>query len=307
MTLHPALTAMVAKAAKYPPMHLVPLATVREAAPRLLRTGLPPEHVDSAEDIVLGELPRPVRVRVYRPDTGKGRPLTLFFHGSGFTICSIETHDAMCRQICARSGSVVVSVDYSLAPENPYPAGPDDCQAATRWAARNAMRLGADASRMALCGDSAGGAMAAVVAMRSRAAGEPAIKAQILIYPVTDHYSAGHASFEQRGTGCGLLRDEMRWFWDQYLPDPSQAANPDVSPARAPDLRGLPQSYVMVAEYDVLRDEGLAYARALATADVPVTLRHYTDMNHGFLNWVGVVDRADEAMNALAAWMRFTL
>jgi acetyl esterase len=305
--LHPQLAAMVEKASRYPPMSRMPLDELRKAAPRLLRTGLPPEAVGSVEDLVLPDAVRPVRLRVYRPDTGSGRPLTMFFHGSGFTFCSIETHDAMCRQICNRSASVVVSVDYSLAPEHPYPAGPDDCVAATLWAARNAGRFGADPQRLALCGDSAGGTMAAVVAMRARDGDRPPIKAQALIYPVTDHYSARHRSFEERGTGCGLLAEDMRWFWNNYLPDVSLAGHPHVSPARAPDLKGLPPAFVAVAEYDVLRDEGLAFARALFDAGVPVTLRHDKDMNHGFLNWVGIIDRADEAMAELTAWLRGVL
>jgi acetyl esterase len=305
--LHPRLAAMVAKAARHPPMHEVPLAIVREAAPKLLATALPPEEIAGVEDHIVHAGGRSVLLRVYRPDPGAVRPLVMFFHGSGFTICSVETHDTMCRQICRRSGSVVVSVDYALAPEHPYPAGPDDCWNATLHVARNAGNFGADPARLALCGDSAGATMAAVVALRARERGGPAIRAQVLIYPVVDHFSAGYASYAERGRGVGLRDDEMRWFWTQYLPDASMASLPDVSPARASTLSGLPQAYVATAEYDVLRDEGMAYAAALVRAGVPVVHRHYDDMNHGFLNWVGVVDRADEAMDALCDWLRLVL
>ncbi|MET0427968.1 MAG: alpha/beta hydrolase [Microvirga sp.] len=307
MTLDPVLAAKVEKGARFPPMNRLPLDLVRDAALRQLATGLPKEPVGSIEDIRFEGPDRPIRVRVYRPDSRGDRPLTLFFHGSGFVICSLDTHDDMCRQICRRAGSVVVSVDYSLAPERPFPAGPEDCFAATLWAVHNAGRLGADPARLAVCGDSAGGNLAAGVALRARAEGGPAIKAQILIYPVTDHYSAGHRSYVERGSGCGLLQEDMRWFWDSYLPDPSLAQHPAVSPARAENLDGLPPAYIAVAEYDVLRDEGLTFARRLAEAGIPVELRHYPDMNHGFLNWVGIVDRAGEAMDDLTAWMRATL
>jgi acetyl esterase len=305
--LHPQLAAMVEKAARFPPLHKLPLGDLRQAAPRMLKTGLPSEEVALVEDLVLPGYARQIRLRVYRPNMDAGNPLTMFFHGSGFTFCSIETHDAMCRQICNRAASVVVSVDYSLAPENPYPAGPDDCFAATLWAARNSARFGADSRRLAVCGDSAGGTMATVVAMRARDEDGPPITAQTLIYPVTDHYSAGHRSYDERGKGCGLLQADIRWFWDNYLPDTALAAHPHVSPVRAKTLNELPQAYIAVAEYDVLRDEGRAYARALADAGVPVILRHYGDMNHGFLNWVGIVDRADEAMNDMTTWMRGVL
>lgn len=304
---------MVGKAARHPPMHRVPLAELRAAMPRQLSSGLPREAVGEVEDRDIAGPRGPIGLRVYRPAVpggGEGDeprpPLTLFFHGSGFTICSLDTHDAICRQICNRSGTLVVSVDYRLAPENPFPAGPEDCWAATVWAAGHAEALGARPGPLAVCGDSAGGTMAALVALRARDAGGPAIGAQLLLYPVTDHYAAGHPSFDERGAGCGMTREDMRWFWDQYLPDPSLAGRADVSPARAPDLSGLPPTYVAIAEYDVLRDEGELFARRLGEAGVPVTLRRYPTMNHGFLHWVGVVEAAGDAMNDLGGWLRNT-
>jgi acetyl esterase len=304
MPLHPQLAAMVAKASRYPPMHQVPVPLLRESAAKQLRTGLAKEDVAKVEDAAIDGPGGPIRIRIYRPTLESDLPLTMFFHGSGFVICSLDTHDDMCRQICNRSGTIVVSVDYRLAPENPYPAAPDDCRAATLWTARNGARLGADVRRLAVCGDSAGGAMAAIVSLRTRDEGGPPIKAQVLVYPVTDHYSARHPSYEARGEGYGLRRDEMQWFWDLYLPEAMDAGHAYVSPARAPDLTGMPPSYIVTAEYDVLRDEGERYAAALRAAGVPVELKRYHDMNHGFLNWVGLVDRATEAMDDLGAWMR---
>ncbi len=139
-------------------------------------------------------------------------------HGGGFAICGLDTHDAMCRQICRRSGAVMVAVDYALAPEHPFPAGLDDCRAALRWLSGNAERIGADARRLALCGDSAGANLAIGLALSGVDA-----RALALVYPVTDHYSAGHGSYDERGAGCGLTAGEMRWFWDMYLPDPALA------------------------------------------------------------------------------------
>ena len=306
--LHPLLRAKVDEAAPWPLMHQAPLAKVRAAASRRLDTGLPKEAVASVQDVVAVDAERPIRLRVYRPDMRTDRPLTVFFHGGGFAICSLDTHDGMCRQICRRAGSVVVSVDYRLAPEHPYPAGPDDCYAATLWAAANANRLGADRSRLAVCGDSAGGALAAAVALRARTETRLGITAQILLYPVTDHYSAARPSYTERGgRDCGLTADEMRWFWDLYLPDQSLSHESIVSPARAADFVGLPEAYVVTAEYDLLRDEGEAYARSLAAAGVPVAVKPYETRNHGFLNGVGGVAPASEAIDELAAWMRARL
>ncbi len=307
MPIHPALQAMLDKAANLPPMHTVPLEAIRATDLKRYDIGVPRDEVATVEDRTIPGPRGDMRIRIYRPDHEQGRPVTVFFHGSGFCICSIDTHDAMCRQICRRGGTVVVSVDYALAPENKFPAGPDDSYAAVCWTAAHAAEFGGDPTRLAVCGDSAGGTMAAVSAIRARDRGGPAIKAQMLLYPVTDHYSGGHASFEQRGTGCGLTADGMRWFWDFYLASPEDAAKPDASPLRTPSLAGLPRTFLITAEYDLLRDEGEAYGKRLREAGVPVDFIRYDDMNHGFLNWVGLFDRPTEAMDTLCAWIRRTL
>ncbi len=304
MPIHPALQAMLDKAVNLPPMHTVPLAAIRATDLKRYDIGVPKDEVASAEDRTIPGPRGEIRIRIYRPDLENGRPVTVFFHGSGFCICSIDTHDAMCRQICRRGGTVVVSVDYGLAPENPFPAGPDDAYAAVLWTAAHAASFGGDPTRLAVCGDSAGGTMAAVSAIRARDENGPAIKAQMLLYPVTDHYTGGHASFEERGSGFGLTADGMRWFWDFYVPSTDQAGHPHVSPYRAGSLAGLPKCYLITAEYDLLRDEGEAYGRRLRDAGVAVDHVRYADMNHGFLNWVGLFDRPSEAMDALAAWIR---
>lgn len=307
MPLHPDLAAMLAKAAGLPPMHTVPVDAIRATDLKRYDIGVPKDEVHSVEDRLIAGPRGEIRIRIYRPDGAHGHPVTVFFHGSGFVICSIETHDAMCRQICKRGHSIVVSVDYRLAPENKFPAGPDDCYAATLWSAAHAHEIGGDPSRLAVCGDSAGGCMAAVVAQRARDENGPSLNAQILLYPVTDHYSVARLSYQERGTGFGLTREGMMWFWDLYLGDPVHGSHPHASPLRAARFEGLPQTYLITGEYDLLRDEGEDYAAALIHAGVPVTFKRYHDMNHGFLNWVGLVDRSTEAMNALALWMRQTL
>jgi acetyl esterase len=149
--------------------------------------------------------------------------------------------------------------------------------------------------------------MAAIAALRARDEGGPKITAQILLYPVTDHYSVERPSYAERGSGCGLTRDAMIWAWDLYLQTPEQGAHPHASPIRAQSLAGLPKAYVITGEYDLLRDEGEDYAQRLRQAGVAVELKRYDDMNHGFLNWVGLVDRSTEAMDAIGAWMRKSL
>ncbi len=249
----------------------------------------------------------PLALRVYTP-AGKGPfPLMVFFHGSGFVVCSLDTHDGMCRNLCAGTGCVVVSVDYRLAPEAKFPAAPDDCLAATRWAAANAAALGADPGRILVAGDSAGGNLAAVTALRIRDEGGPALLGQLLIYPVTDYYDSGSPSMIENAEGYGLTRAGMIWFWNHYLPAPEDGANPHASPLRARNLSGLPPALVVTAELDPLRDEGEAYAERLRQAGVKTEMKRWDGMNHGFFFWPGVVDRAGLAMDEACAGVRAML
>ena len=298
---------MLDRAAALPALETLPIATIRAGDVARYRTRVPLDAVDSIEDRHIPGPAGPIRIRIYRPDPVDGHPVTVFFHGSGFVICSIETHDAMCRQLCRRSATIVVSVDYRLAPENKFPAAPDDCLAATEWVAANAASFGGDPTRLAVAGDSAGGNLAAVTALRARDGGGPAIQAQLLFYPVTDHYSARWPAYDERGTGDGLTREMMIWFWDHYLPHPDAGAHPHASPVRADNLAGLPPAYLVTGRYDLLRDEGEHFAARLKEAGVSVELIRYDDMNHGFLFWVGLIDRSTQAMNAACEWLQTTL
>jgi len=237
----------------------------------------------------------PLRVRCYTPHGTGPFPLLVYFHGGGFVLCSLETHDSTCRLLANGAGCVVVSVDYRLAPEAKFPAAAEDCYAATRWAADHAVSLGARPGRLAVAGDSAGGNLAAVVAQLARDRGGPALLHQLLIYPVTD-CRFDTESYVKNASGYLLTRDMMMWFWNHYLESPAQAADPLASPLRAADLAGLAPATVLTAEFDPLRDEGEAYARRLTDAGVPTRLRRFDGMIHGFFAMTEIVDCAGEAV-----------
>jgi acetyl esterase len=250
-----------------------------------------------------------LRVRVYRPPTARaGRPLVVWYHGGGWVVCDLDTHDAVCRRLSLGADAVVVSVDYRLAPEHRFPAAADDCATATRWAFENAASIGADPARVVVAGDSAGGNLAAAVTLRLRDEDGPRAVGQLLVYPVTDHHTAGFPSYAECAEGYGLTDHVMAWFWDHYLGGPLDAAaarglSPQAAPLRAPDLRSLPPALVITAEYDVLRDEGEAYAARLREAGVPVEAERFDGMHHGFFNWGGVLDGADRAVARACRWI----
>jgi acetyl esterase len=254
-----------------------------------------------------GTVGREIAIRVYRPATGGGPwPVVVFFHGGGFVVCTLETHDPYCRALATEAGVMVVSVDYRLAPEHKFPASVEDCLAATEWALAHAGELGADGSRVFVAGDSAGGTMAAVVALLLRDKGVTGLAGQILLYPVTAYYDPPTASYLEMAEGYGLTRKGMMWFWDQYLKDKSEAADFRAAPLRAASLRGLPRAFVVTAEYDVLRDEGQAYAKRLEEAGVDVTHLFVPGMNHGFacsMNEFPFLPQAKELLRRVAGWI----
>ncbi|MFI6319053.1 alpha/beta hydrolase [Nonomuraea sp. NPDC050556] len=256
------------------------------------------EPVGRIEDRTAGDIP----IRVYWPVEQGPLPVVVYFHGGGFTLCDLDTHDGVCRDLCRGAEAIVISVDYRLAPEHPYPAGPDDAYAATIWAHEHAAELGGDPSRLAVAGDSAGGNLAAVTALRARDLGGPPIGFQLLIYPATDA-AMDTPSHKENAEGYFLTAAHMRWYWDQYQPSPERRAEPYSSPLHA-DLRGLPPALVLTAEYDPLRDEGEAYAVRLAEAGVPVRSVRYDGMFHGFWGMGAFLPAAQEAMDRATEGLR---
>ncbi len=281
--LDPELAALLQAVPPFDPARLatIPVAEYRALMKAgVLAPGPSPEVVASVVDTTMpgpgGELP----LRIYTPDAEGPLGVALFFHGSGFVICDLDTHDHECRVLANRAGVIVVSVDYRLAPEHRFPAAVDDGLAALAWVAGHAVALGGDPDRVALAGDSAGGNIAAVVAQQARETRAPAVAFQLLVYPVTD-LRMSTQSFADNATGYGLSTETMRWYVEQYVRSHADVLDPRGSPLLAPDLSGLPPAFVAVCEYDPLRDEGKQYAHRMRDAGVDVTLRRYDGAIHG--------------------------
>ncbi len=249
-----------------------------------------------------GELP----VRVYRPGEDRPLPLLVWFHGGGWTIGSLDTHDNTCRSLANGVGCVVVSVDYRLAPEHKFPAAVEDALAAMQWVADHGADVGGDPARLAVGGDSAGGNLAAVVSLLARDAGTPDLAFQLLVYPVTDH-ELESASRRENATGYFLELESMRWFYNQYLNDENDSADWRFSPVRAAALTGLPPAFVLTAEFDPLRDQGELYARRLEAAGVPVELRRYDGVVHGFFGMREFIEPAQQAFDDVTKALREAL
>jgi acetyl esterase len=252
----------------------------------------------SFEDRAAGDVP----MRVYRPDD-EPAPVLVYFHGGGWVTGSLVSHHRLCATLARLSGCVVCAVDYRLAPEHRFPAAVDDAWAATTWIAENAEEVGGKSGALAVGGDSAGGNLAAICALRARDAGTP-LALQLLVYPVCDA-DLETSTYREFADGHGLTAVSMRWFWDHYLPEGTgDRFDPDASPLRADDVSGTAPALVITAECDVLRDEGEAYAERLADAGVPVTLTRYDGMIHGFFRMPGVLDRANDAIAEAASALR---
>jgi acetyl esterase len=246
-----------------------------------------------------GEIP----IRVYSPEGRGQHPVLVFFHGGGFVICDLDSHDGLCRALTNSARCLVVSIDYRLAPEARFPAGPEDCYAATCWVGEHAAELGGDPARIAVGGDSAGGNLTAVTALQVRDRGGPALCHQLLIYPVTDH-AFDTESYRDNAEGYLLSREMMRWFWGHYLEKDTHGADPLASPLRAPDLAGLPPAHVVTAEFDPLRDEGEAYAARLSQAGVVVDAVRYDGMFHGFMSMFELLDQGKKALAVASERLR---
>jgi acetyl esterase len=286
-----------------PPTHTLTPAQAR-AFYRDRRAFTQPEPPAMAEvrELHAGEVP----LRLYRPAGTQGTdvlPVLVYFHGGGWTIGDLDTHDVLCRQLAQASGAAVVSVDYRLGPEQRFPAAVDDCVAATRWVRAQAASLALDALRLAVGGDSAGGNLAAVVCLVLREAGEPLPAFQLLIYPATDMRAVA-PSHTSNGQGYLLTRDSIAYYRGHYLADTAQWTDWRASPLLAPDHRGLPPALVLTAGFDPLRDEGLLYANALSAAGVPAQYVCFERQIHGFITMGRLLEEANTAVELCAGVLR---
>ncbi|SOY71350.1 alpha/beta hydrolase [Cupriavidus taiwanensis] len=269
----------------------------------------PGDAVAAQQDLDIDGAAGPLKARLYRPEQacgdGAAPPLLVYFHGGGFVLCGLDSHDNICRSLACRSGALVLSVDYRLAPEARFPAAADDAVAAVRWAATHAAQLGADPSRLAVAGDSAGGNLAAVTCQQLRGSGV-ALRHQLLLYPWLDcsDAAASSASYRECAQGYFLSTAELDWYRAQYLATPADAGDVRASPLQQRDLHGLPPATIITAEFDPLRDQGEAYGEALQRAGGSAVVRRWPGQCHGFASMQGVIDAASHALDAAAASLR---
>jgi acetyl esterase len=307
MPLHPKVQALLSaqRLTGAPPTHML--------SPEQARAGMraqvplvsgPLAELARVEDRDIPGRAAPIPVRIYSPIGSGPFAGIVYFHGGGFVLGDLETHDPLCRQIAARTGAVVCAVHYRLAPEHPFPAAVEDAESAGRWFLAHAQTFGADPRRLFVMGDSAGGTLATVTALALRDQRSPSVRGQVLIYPITDHVEAGSPSYDAFAEGYGLSRGDMRWFIRHYAGDPANATDPRVCPLRMPTLRGQPPAFVLTAEYDVLRDEGERYVERLREDGVDVTFERAEGLHHGFMRLFGVLDAPAAWTDRIGRWMR---
>ena len=306
--VHPQVQAMLDKIAEagIPKVQDLTPQAARELVENLARARLesyPPPEVASVEERSTGAGYNHVPVRIYRASADKNAPVVVFYHGGGHVFGSLDSHDTMARMICRQAGCTVVSADYRMGPEHPFPAAVEDAYQAARWVADNAAKLRVDPGRLVVCGDSAGGNLSTVVALMARDSGDFAIAAQVLVYPVVD-YRGGRPSHARYGKGYGILEAEtVEWFLHHYIGD-GDAGDWRAAPIEANSLEGLPPAFVLTAECDVLNDEGVAYAARLRNAGVEVEHIDYAGMIHGFFGYLGLLDDTDRAHADVGAYLK---
>jgi acetyl esterase/lipase len=305
MPLDPAARAMMdqMKAAGMPEIDSLPPVQLREVTAQMFRaTGGTPEPVDQVENRTIPGSASEIPVRIYKPAGAGPHPILVFFHGGGFVIGDLDSHDAACRALTNQAGCLTVAIDYRLAPEHKFPAAVDDCYAAAKWVSEHARELGGDPARLAVGGDSAGGNLSAVVAILARDRGGPKIAFQLLVYPATDMAcnTYSHKTF----TDYFLTDRSIRYFLGHYLRGEGDRKDPAASPALASNHKNLPPALVITAEFDPLRDEGEAYGELLRKAGVPVTVTRYDGMIHGFFTMGQVLAQGREAISQAAGALR---
>ncbi len=299
MPLDPQIAALLA-AKPQTPRHTLPVAELRANLLAQLPPKLPP--VASADDRKVASADGSIPVRIYRPE-GEASGCLVYFHGGGFIMGSLDTHDQICREICVGARSVIVSVDYRLAPEHPFPCGLNDGESVLRWVAGHAAELGIAPGKIMVGGDSAGGNIATALAIRMRDRNGPQVHGQVLLYPVTDAPQPYKPSYIANAIGYSLTRDDMLRFWRDYAGAASAANDPEIYPLRAEKLSGLPPTLVITAEFDPLRDEGNQYAQRLIDAGVPTTLTQYDGAIHGFIRLGADLRLAKKALQQVCLWM----
>ena len=266
-----------------------------------------PPELESAKPLAIPAPHGAILARIYTPKMLRKNnglaPCLVFYHGGGWVIGDIDSHDVVCRKLAHEGELIVISIDYRLAPEHKFPAAVDDAIAAVKWIASNAKDLGIDATRLLVGGDSAGGNLAAVVALAARDGDGPKLAGQVLIYPATD-FAMKHPSHSEPETSILLTHSVIKWFCNHYLNGPADIDNWQASPARAQTLAGLPPAYLLTAGADPLRDEGDEYARRLKDAGVPVTYKHFPGQFHGFFTMGKLLQQANVAASDIASWIK---
>ena len=304
--IDPPLAGFLAQAATQPPLERLPVEVGRQVYRELAASlGLPPPPVATVVDHTMRGPGGPLPLRLYTPvsPAASPRPALVYLHGGGWVIGDLETHDAVCRRLCHDAGMLVIAVDYRRAPEHPFPAAPDDAEAAVRWAAAHAAELGCDPARLAVAGDSAGAQLAAVAAMR--VAGDVPLRGLGLIYPPALHHGETLPSRSENGEGKFLTASAMVWFMDAYLgTDAAMAWHPEVALLHAPRLDALPPTWIATLGHDPLRDEGIALAGAIARAGVDVEHVHEPSGVHACIHFTALSPVGERLMAGLAQWLR---
>lgn len=307
MNLHPQVKALLERkeAEGTRPLYTLTLEEARKADLEAIKSCAgTSERVHRVENTTIKGPDGPLPLRIYTPNVAGPLPILLYLFGGGWSLGTIDTADAICRNLTNAVRCVVAVIGYRLAPEHKFPAAVEDCYAAAMWLADNATAIGGDAARIAIGGDSAGGNLAAAVTLVSRARGRPNFAFQLLVYPITDYFP-DTPSMREVVDPLIFNRDSVAWYWGHYLRSQDDGCNPLAAPLKAPDLAGAPAALVITAEHDPLRDEAEMYAARLKAAGVPVRLSRYNGMIHGFFAMAGQLDDARRALDQASTALRF--